>query len=257
MNKMEKQFITQTFDKFAEKTTTLSNPKNVKLGDVGTYYFKIGIRHIKSPAIDSLLFDVTLNTKKWLFIRSGKMIIKADVERFELEAHENYSTVLGYTATHNIDMGMEESAFYNIDKTILEKICDASSVAIRISGDSYVDFEDDKLSEFKLMCKQFYNNFYDGSKYVDSLRVQAKKSSGSGCFIATAAMGSYEHPVVMDLRHFRDQWLLKREWGQNFTNWYYTHGPKAARVIEKSTLLKKITYVAIVKPLQILTKRLR
>lgn len=85
----------------------------------------------------------------------------------------------------------------------------------------------------------------------------APKRRNVGCFIATAAMGSYEHPVVMDLRYFRDQWLLKREWGQNFTNWYYTHGPKAARVIEKSTFLKKMTYVAIVKPLQILTKKLR
>ena len=111
---MEKQFITQTFDKFAEKTTTVSQPQKVKLGDVGTYKFQIGIRHVKSPDIDSLLFDIQLNTKEWLFIRSGKMIIKADVERFELEAHENYSNVLGYSG--DVDLGMVESTFYNINK---------------------------------------------------------------------------------------------------------------------------------------------
>lgn len=250
---MEKQFITQTFDKFAEKTTTVSKPQKVKLGDVGTYKFQIGIRHVKSPDIDSLLFDVQLNTKEWLFIRSGKMIIKADVERFELEAHENYSNVLGYSG--DVDLGMEESAFYNIDKAILEKICDASSVEIRVSGDSYVDFGGEKLANFQLMCKQFYNNYYDSSKYIDALN--AKVKTGSGCFIATAAMGDYDHPVVMDLRFFRDNWLLKRKWGASFTKWYYSQGPKAAQLIEKSFLLRKLTFILIVKPLQIITRKLK
>jgi hypothetical protein len=78
-----------------------------------------------------------------------------------------------------------------------------------------------------------------------------------GCFIATAAMGDYDHPVVMDLRIFRDNWLLKRNWGVSFTNWYYKHGPKAATIIEKSTVLKKITFYTILKPLQLLTKKLK
>jgi hypothetical protein len=78
-----------------------------------------------------------------------------------------------------------------------------------------------------------------------------------GCFIATASMGSYDHPVVMDLRLFRDSWLLKRKWGIAFTDWYYTHGPKAAKIIEKSFLLRKITFLFLVKPLQIITKKLK
>ncbi len=79
----------------------------------------------------------------------------------------------------------------------------------------------------------------------------------SSCFIATATMGSYDHPVVMDLRLFRDNWLLKRDWGVTFTKWYYIHGPKAARVIEKSKLLQMVTFLFVVKPLQILTKLLK
>jgi hypothetical protein len=78
-----------------------------------------------------------------------------------------------------------------------------------------------------------------------------------GCFISTAAMGDYNHPIVMDLRLFRDNWLIKRKWGIKFTNWYYTYGAKAAKVIEKSTFLKKLVYIFIVKPLQIITKKLR
>jgi hypothetical protein len=81
--------------------------------------------------------------------------------------------------------------------------------------------------------------------------------TSNSCFVATATMGDYDHPAVMDLRLFRDNWLLKRQWGIDFTNWYYTHGPKAASVIEKSTFLRKLTYICIVKPLQIITKKLR
>jgi hypothetical protein len=78
----------------------------------------------------------------------------------------------------------------------------------------------------------------------------------ANCFIATATMGDYNHPIVVDLRNFRDEWLLQRNWGVSFTNWYYEHGPKAANVIEKSTFLKKVVFILIVKPLQIVTKPL-
>jgi ribosomal protein L7/L12 len=88
-------------------------------------------------------------------------------------------------------------------------------------------------------------------KGIDSTNVK------SGCFIATATMGDYDHPVVMDLRMFRDNWLLKRDWGVRFTNWYYTHGPKAAHIIEKSFFLRRLTFIFVVKPLQIITKNLK
>ena len=94
-------------------------------------------------------------------------------------------------------------------------------------------------------------------KSVDPSYVAPEIQVPKACFIATAAMGDYDHPVVMDLRLFRDNWLLKRNWGVRFTKWYYTHGPKAAAVIEKSFLLRKITFLLLIKPLQILTKRLR
>lgn len=88
----------------------------------------------------------------------------------------------------------------------------------------------------------------------NSLTDTGKKKA---CFIATAAMGDYNHPVVVDLRKFRDECLLKRSWGISFTNWYYKHGPKAASIIEKSTILKRITFYVIIKPLQIITKNLK
>jgi hypothetical protein len=85
-----------------------------------------------------------------------------------------------------------------------------------------------------------------GEVNIENLK-EIKKSSG--CFIATATMGSYNHPVVMDLRYFRDNSLLTKDWGKCFVNWYYKNGPFAARLIEKSSILKKITYYFIILPL--------
>jgi hypothetical protein len=74
------------------------------------------------------------------------------------------------------------------------------------------------------------------------------------CFIATATMGSYDHPEVMELRNFRDNWILEKNWGEGFVTWYYHYGSIAAKSIEKSFVLKKICYLLIVKPLYILSK---
>ena len=78
-------------------------------------------------------------------------------------------------------------------------------------------------------------------------------SSGE-CFIATAALGSYDHSQVIELRHFRDQWILTKNWGAGFVKWYYHYGAIAAKVIEKSFTLRKLSYLLIVKPLVVLSR---
>jgi hypothetical protein len=102
--------------------------------------------------------------------------------------------------------------------------------------------------KYKQTTEQEIKNTYQ--KYHDSRNKKGK------CFIASATMGSFNHPVVVDLREFRDNWLLKKEWGVGFIKWYYRHGPQAARVIEKSIVLKKISFWIIVKPLHVLIKKL-
>ena len=77
----------------------------------------------------------------------------------------------------------------------------------------------------------------------------SNSESGSWCFIATATMGSYDHPEVMELRSFRDNWLLKKPWGRSFTKYYYRYGSYPAKFIENKKLLKKISYCLIIKPL--------
>ena len=46
-----------------------------------------------------------------------------------------------------------------------------------------------------------------------------------GCYIATMAYGDYDHPQVMELRKFRDEFLNKSVLGRSFIRFYYKNSP--------------------------------
>ena len=104
-------------------------------------------------------------------------------------------------------------------------------------SDLAVDAINSACKSFQTHCQQFYNNFYDESKYVDSLNISVGSSSSGGCFVATATMGSYINPIVLQLRSFRDTYLVKRNWGRNFIHFYYKWGPYPANLIKKNCLI--------------------
>ncbi len=68
---------------------------------------------------------------------------------------------------------------------------------------------------------------------------------GGGCFIATAAYGSYLHPFVKVLRAFRDKVLLVSPPGRSFVKWYYSVSPPIADVIARHNALKAAVRIAL------------
>lgn len=64
-------------------------------------------------------------------------------------------------------------------------------------------------------------------------KIQARQPSQqakSGCYIATAVYGSYNHPQTIVLRNFRDQVLLKSRSGRVFVKTYYAVSPHIVRL---------------------------
>ncbi|SFV75276.1 hypothetical protein MNB_SM-3-4 [hydrothermal vent metagenome] len=88
--------------------------------------------------------------------------------------------------------------------------------------------------------------FVDGSTTSTSDVIDAKKlTEGEGCFIATAAYGSYFQKNVKILRDFRDNYLLTNSFGREFVKLYYTYSPAIAKEIAHSEIEKGLVRFAL------------
>ncbi|MBR9676609.1 hypothetical protein GOV04_00520 [Candidatus Woesearchaeota archaeon] len=106
------------------------------------------------------------------------------------------------------------------------------------------------------------NNFVDEEELAciqpePNTEAYASGGGGGGCFIATAAysdVGGYNAPEVKTLRRFRDEVLLESEIGQVFVDFYYEHGPKAAKWLNEHPQFKpavrKTLETLLVEPLE-------
>ena len=83
--------------------------------------------------------------------------------------------------------------------------------------------------------------FYD-KKLLDATQASTLEVVNSnvseGCFIATAAYGSYFEPYVKTLRDFRDNVLMTNSIGQEIVKTYYKYSPPIAKVIAHNEYMK-------------------
>ena len=68
---------------------------------------------------------------------------------------------------------------------------------------------------------------------------------GTDCFIATATYGTVYHPLVSNLRAFRDNVLIPFKWGKRFVSFYYQFSPPLAKMIKNYPILKSISLVLL------------
>jgi hypothetical protein len=84
------------------------------------------------------------------------------------------------------------------------------------------------------------NAVSDRVKYDPYQTQESGVTGGEGCFIATAAYGSYLDSHVDTLRGFRDQYLETNPLGSAFVSLYYKVSPPMAAFIDEHPTLKPI-----------------
>jgi len=148
-------------------------------------------------------------------------------------------------------------AFEGCDMKFKEDMINAMVAIIIADG----EIEDNEMAILVLSAEVLGISMEEVNRIMseenDRKRAKLKelKSSSGGCFVATATMGDYDHPVVLDLRVFRDETLSKSLLGNLFIKFYYTFGPYPAAIIAKSSKLRELSLKYIIKPLHKLVMR--
>lgn len=81
------------------------------------------------------------------------------------------------------------------------------------------------------MNSETKHRYLENKSIIENIDSQLKNmkrkssSNSSGCYIATMAYGDYDHPQVMELRKFRDNFLSKSIIGRSFIKFYYRYSP--------------------------------
>lgn len=70
-----------------------------------------------------------------------------------------------------------------------------------------------------------------------NMRIESK--SGATCFVASVAYDDPNHPDVMFLRTYRDTVLKNSSIGRGFIAWYWRNGPRLAKIVSRSSALKR------------------
>lgn len=86
------------------------------------------------------------------------------------------------------------------------------------------------------------------------MRIESK--SGATCFVASVAYDDPNHPDVMFLRFYRDNYLNKTQFGKLFISTYWKVGPCLALIVSRSIVLKTVSRKLISKLVLRLTNQM-
>ena len=97
-----------------------------------------------------------------------------------------------------------------------------------------------RYSENKSTISGINSQLENVRRQIRSTTSSSSSSSSGGCYIATMAYGDYDHPQVMVLRKFRDDFLSKTVIGRSFIKFYYRYSPSLVEKLKNKQSINLI-----------------
>lgn len=97
-----------------------------------------------------------------------------------------------------------------------------------------------QINQVKYICYWKDVRAVQAKSTVKKVGTTISSATDNGCYIATMAYGDYDHPQVIELRRFRDDFLIKTIIGISFINFYYRYSPI---LVEKLKAKKNINLI--------------
>lgn len=149
-------------DPFRKLTFTQTSELKRSIGD-NNQNFSFQVDHISTTDGDFLRIKLQYWASSWAFLNHGSLILLIN----RSESIEIKATPAATNASEVYSGGVYECIFYVIDKNILEKICEAETLDIKLIGTQrQIEMP---FNDFIAYDQFFYNKFYDDTKYIDTV----------------------------------------------------------------------------------------
>jgi len=152
--------------------------------------------------------------------------------------------------------GLSEEQAKNLMVVAAEKVLDLEVKAReqlidhefgRKSAEDHVELFNNLDKQGKMTRQHIVSDIKTGA---GNMRIESK--SGATCFVASVAYDDPNHPDVMLLRWYRDNMLCYSTLGRRFIDWYWRCGPKLAKVVGRSLILRRGTRFGIAQIVRLL-----
>ncbi len=198
-----------------------------------------------------------------LVLKSIKAAYEKACKQIDKQVDDLQYMDMGYARVRNYDVSVNWNKVAKMKSEALnwDKVVEVVSNSISMKDISTIQRSSDnsKISEYKNLVDFLLSKLgpiqINQVKYIcywkDVRAAQAKSTvkkvgttissaTDNGCYIATMAYGDYDHPQVIELRRFRDDFLIKTIIGRSFINFYYRYSPI---LVEKLKAKKNINLI--------------
>ncbi len=234
------RFIASKLERFQRLKDTVSNAQDLvtsckpklqnikdKLGALDDFYLKLS--------------SAVVNNAQGMLVT----VVNDEQELFQLAVNPNSVNMerIAHIAVRRSG-GSRASAAEALTNLITDRYTAISSLKAAVNGALSVSRqlgELDMVPELRTKYNQNHSTLKSISSQLNSSGSSSNSSSGSGgCYIATMAYGSYEHPQVLELREFRDETLSKSIAGRNLIRIYYWLSPKLVKFLGGNRLINSL-----------------